>query len=238
MSLDVTSAITQAYRLAGVIGNDESAEGDQPTTGLTQINDLIGQLNLDQMFLFSRVLKEYSFTASQESYTIGLSTADIDSQRPVFIQSIQYYPNTSSSSFPLQTLDINDLLSVRSATTAIGSPNYFAMVQDVPNSTLYFDIKPNGGSKVIITYNKEIPQVELGDVLSFPNEYNELIITGTAYRVGIFEQVSDGALIRVKNLYDEALSRIKRNNGRSQNLRSLGNRVGRSNIYTGQNRWR
>ena len=238
MSLDVTSAITQAYRLAGVIGNDESAEGDQPSTGLIQMNELIGQLNVDQMFPFSRVLKEFNITASQESYTIGLGSADIDSQRPVFIQSIQYYPSTSSVSFPLQSLDINDLLSVRSVETAIGSPAYYSMVKDVPNSSIYFDIKPTGGSKLLITYNRELPQVDLGEQLSMPNEYNELVITGTSYQVGIMEQVSDSALMRVKGLYDSALARVKRSNGRSQNLRALGkSRRGRSNIITGS-QWR
>ena len=238
MSLDVTSAITQAYKLAGVIGNDESAEGDQPSTGKNEMNALIGQLNVDQMFPFSRVIKSYNITASQESYTIGLSSADIDSQRPVFIQSMQYYPSTSSVSFPLQSLDINELLGIRTSESSIGSPCYYSMVKDVPNSTIYFDIKPSGGSKLLITYNRELPQVDLGDQLSMPNEFNELVITGTSYRVGIYEQISDSALNRVKVLYDDALARVKRSNGRSQNLHSVrGSRGVRDNIITGS-RWR
>ena len=238
MSLDVNSAITQAYRLAGVIGNDESAEGDQPSTGEAQMNDALGQLNLDQMFPFSRVIKQYNVTASQESYTIGLDSADIDAQRPVFIQSIQYYPSTSSSSYPLQSLDINELLGIRNANTTTGSPDYFSLVKDVPNSSIYFNVKPSGGSSILLTYNREIPQVSLGDVLSVPNEYNELIITATSYRVGIYEQVSDSALNRVKNLYDNALARVKRSNGRAQNLHSIRSRNSRSNIVTGRNVWR
>jgi len=238
MSLDVNSAITQMYRLCGVIGNDEAAEGDQPSTGLTQLNDALGQLNLMQMFPFSRVIKKFDITSSKESYTIGLDSADIDAQRPVFIQSIQYYPSMSSASFPLQSLDINELLGIRNPNTTTGSPDYFSLVKDVPNSSIYFNVKPSGGSSILLTYNREIPQVSLGDVLSVPNEYNELIITAGSFRVGIYEQVSDSALNRVKNLYDSALARVTRSNGRSQNLHSIRSRNSRSNIITGRNSWR
>ena len=138
----------------------------------------------------------------------------------------------------MQSLDINELLGIRNVSTATGSPDYFALVKDVPNSSIYFDTRPTGGSKILITYNREIPQVSLGDVLLVPNEYNELIITATSFRVGIFEQVSDSALNRVKNLYDNALSRVKRSNGRSQNLRTPRMGTCRSNIVTGRNVWR
>ena len=238
MSLDVTSAIDQAYKLIGVVDNSESAEGEQVQIGLNQLNELLGQLNVDQMFPFSREIISHSVASSEISYTIGETGADITATRPVYIQSIQYYSNSNTSPLPTMQMDLNQLLDVRSSDQASGAPGFYAVNYGYPNSTIYFDIRPQAGSTLQIVYNKELPQVSVGDTMAIPNEYNELIITGIAVGAGVYEDVEDGQLARVRFMYDEALRRIKRNNQKHR-MPLVGVGCGdlrKNNILTGRSR--
>jgi hypothetical protein len=239
MSLDVTSAIDQAYKLIGVVDNSESAEGEQVQIGLSQLNELLGQLNLDQMFPFSREIITYDVVSAENSYTIGATGADITATRPVYIQSIQYYSNTNTSPLPTMQMDLNQLLDVRSSDQSSGAPGFYAVNYGYPNSTIYFDLRPQAGSHIQIVYNKELSQVSIGDTMAIPNEYNELIITGVAVAVGVYEQVDDGQMNRARFMYDEALRRIKRNNQKHRmplvGVGGCGD-IRKNNIYTGRSR--
>lgn len=215
----IRNIVNQAYQLPGIYAADEVADGTDTALAVIKLNELIGQLNTDQLFPFARKIVSHTFTESKEKYTIGLdigSTADIVEERPIFINRILFYPNTTAMPIACQQMDISDLLSRQLSQGSTGLPMYFAVNPTFPLAEIYFDIKPSTSYTMRMVYNKSIDDVTINSTLDIPREYNELLITGLARKLCVLKQVDEANTSLVSQLYKEAYDRVKSTNERNQ----------------------
>jgi hypothetical protein len=240
MSLSVQSLVTIAFQQPGIIQPEEELDGDNGILGVTLLNNIVAQLNVDQMFPFSRMVYDFVGYAPKNSYTIGidLPAADIPIVRPAFVNRCLYFPTGNTMPMNVQQVDLPDLLYRRRTISAIGSPMYFAVDGGYPLTTLYFDIKPQQGSQFTFIMNKPIPEVGIDDTLMVPPEYSDILICALARRASVVRQMPTDTQANMEALYNEALQRIRTMNGRSQlplldDLTGSGN-FRTNNIYSGQ----
>lgn len=219
MSAIIRNIINQAYQLPGIISADETADGTDTSLALIKLNELLAQLNVDQLFPYSRKIVSYAIASPKLKYTIGIdnpSTADIVDERPCFINRILYQSTATASPVNIQQLDIPDLLLRQRSVNAIGSPSYFAANPAYPLMDIVFDCKPQAGSVLQIVYNASIPQVTINDTLAIPPEYNNVLVTGLARMLCIMKQMPVETLSQIDVLFKEATNRVVTNNSRNQ----------------------
>lgn len=244
MSIVIRDAITQAYQLAGVYSSapGDVPDGDDTAIGVLQLNLLNTQLNVDQLFPFSREVVQVPVLSSNLSYTIGLGTlpaADFVYQRPAFINRILWYPSGNSAPLNVQQLDLPDLLYTRKSVSSMGAPNYFAFNPKFPNAEILFDIRPMTSGQLSLVYNTEIPLVTIDSVLQIPAEYADLMTTALARRLSVLKQMPPSIQGSCDVLYKTAVNRVKGSHSRYQ-VPTLENmlandsvRIAKHNVLTG-----
>ena len=241
MSISVQAIVTTAFQQPGIIQPEEELDADNGLLGVTLLNNIVAQLNVDQLFPFSRKVFDFVCAQSQNSYSIGIDsplTSDIHTDRPAFVNRCLYFPAGNSMPMNVQQVDLPDLLFRRKTLQASGSPLYFAIDGAYPLSNIYFDIKPQVNSYITLVMNKAIPIVSINDNLQCPPEYSDLLICALARRASVVRQMPTDTQANMEALYNESLNRIRSMNSRLQiplldDLTGAGN-YRSNNIYTGQ----
>lgn len=219
MSAIIRDIINQAAQLPGIIAADEVLDGTDSALAIIKLNEILAQLNVDQLFPYSRKVVSYQIANPKLKYTMGVnnpSSADIVEERPCFINRILFQYQNTSSPLNIQQLDLPDLLLRQSSVNAVGSPAYFAVNPLYPLVDLYFDCKPQAGSTISIVYNASIPTVTINDTLAIPPEYNSVLVTGLSRELCVLKQMPNETLANVDILYKTAISRVTANNSRNQ----------------------
>jgi hypothetical protein len=217
MSAIIRSIINQAYQLSGIIAMDEVSDGTQTNIALIKLNDILAQLNKDQLFPYSKVIAQYTPSESKHKYTIGMynnPTADIQYDRPSFINRLVYASSDGAMFLDVQQLDVADL-SVRRVPSQ-SMPRFFSYNLTYPYAEIHFDCALIAGSKIEIVYNKEIEVVDINSVLQVPPEYNSVLVTSLARHLSVLNQMPDDVVTRMDILYKDAIGVIKAANIRSQ----------------------
>ena len=218
MAANIRAIINQAHQLCGVIAADEVSDGTDTNIALIKLNEILAQLNIDQLFPYSRMVVDHVCPTIRYKYSIGnddpLQVADINYERPSFINRIHIYTNANSLPLDIQQLDLPDLLARR--TQGSGTPRYFATNPTYPNMEIYFDMAPQTGSILQIIYNKAVPDVTINTVLQIPHEYNEVLVTALARKIAVLKLMPSETVERMDILYKEAISNVKRANSRNQ----------------------
>jgi hypothetical protein len=216
MSIAVRQVINHAFQLAGVLDLDESADGSDGAAAVIILNELIGQLNIDQLLPFSQQVETYTVASTKNAYTIGTTgTTDIVADSPSFVERILYQTSSGSNPISIQGVDLPDLLSVARSQNQ-GTPSCFAVNETYPNSTIYFDVALTGGTILTIIYNKSFPAYTINDTILAPPSYSDLFVTGTARKICVLKKMPAETLQSIDILWKEAKDRIKKNNGRRQ----------------------
>ena len=221
MPISIQSAVQLAYQQVGMTMSDEQVNGDDGLLGVTLLNNLLHQWNIDSFLPWTREVVNASGLPQQITYTIGTQVSpnlppDLSAIRPEFISRCLYYPNTNTRPMNVQQLDLSDLLFRRTVVTAIGTPLYFALDGGYPYQTLYFDIKPQAGANWTIIYNAPIQDVTITTQLSAPMEYMRLFVTGIARELCAYFQLPADTCANAKVLWEEASNRVRRANSRSK----------------------
>jgi hypothetical protein len=219
MSILVRQVINQAYQLAGVLDSDETADGSDGALAVQSLNELIGQLNIDQLLPFSQQVETYTVATNKNAYTIGLDTSittpDILATSPSYVERILYQTSSNTRPMNIQGIDLPDLLSVANS-QLMSTPSCFAVNETYPNSTIYFDCSLVPGCILTIVYNKAFPEYNINDTISAPSAFSELFVTGLSRKLCVLKKMPAETLQSIDILWKEAKSRIQRNNGRRQ----------------------
>ncbi|TRZ51947.1 MAG: hypothetical protein D4S01_03835 [Dehalococcoidia bacterium] len=241
MAIKVSSLINQAYQMIGVVDDDESANGTQNATGLLWLNQTLAQLNVNQLFPYSREVIEYPIQTPKLSYTLGddeSAPADILGARPAFINRVLFQCAGSALPYEVYNQDLPDLYAKRRSARAQGAPQYVAYNPKYPDGELLFDIAPQAGGSLIVIYNTEIPFiVSSNETLAIPAEYSMFLACSLGLALAVNNQVDASIKLGVMALRDEAEATIETSNGRNQiptidSFLNAGANI-RRNVYTG-----
>lgn len=175
MSISVRNLISDALVAIRVAAIGEPIDGDIGQIAVNELNGTISMLNLDDYFLFQNTITEFFPSASQLSYSIGLS-GDIVTERPIRIMKAFYSQNNLSTyNDGMFQIAVQDIFGKRNQILNIAAPTFFAYDVGLPNGSVFFDSKPFINSKITLITKKEIPQVDINSTLDIPNEYQDAI---------------------------------------------------------------
>ena len=245
MGIEVRSIVSQAHQMAQITSREfsEEPDGNWAEMAVIDLNNIISQLNEDQLLPFSRVIVQYIIQSLKSSFTIGkdndnpLNIADIDYDRPAYINQLLARSSANNAPYPVYQLDITDLRLRMASTDSSGCPTAFAVDGGYPFMTIYFDVKPSVGYQLELIYNKELPKVGINDTLQIPASYSDLFVTALARRLtmnGNAELYS-----RIDDEYNKCCNRIRIANSRTQipligGLLSSDYNRGWNNVNTGR----
>ena len=185
--LNIRNVVVDAFKMIGEIGDAEALDGTRSVVGLQLLNEQINQLNLDNYFAFTIQNVEFSPSASQLKYSIGVNNRAI--------------PSTSAT-------EINaDRPSniMRMYITESGSNTTNSEVEQVAPQDLAL-FKSDGGSiPQYFTYRSNYPLGEIEFSCKLATPYNVL-----SKRYGNPPEVVND----MKQLRDESYSAIKKNTHR------------------------
>jgi hypothetical protein len=213
----IKQVLSQAAQLSGIISVDEQLDGTLGAMALIKLNEILAQLNLDQLFPYSKKIVSYTPASQKLSYTIGIANpvADIQEVRPAFINRILAYPGGSSTPFNVQQIALEDLLS-RQLPTSSSTPSGFAVNPSFPLAEIHLDVKPTQGMSFLIVYNAELPQMTINSQLEAPLEYTDVLVTALARKLAVLQQMPEETISLVNTLYNEAITRVRTANSRNQ----------------------
>ena len=222
MSIQVNSLVSQAHIMAQLTSAEmgEEPDGQSSAQSVLMLNNIMQQLNEDQLLPFSRMIVNYPVVSAKNSYSIGIdednpsNIADIAYDRPQFINAINVRLSSNSAPYRVTQVSLVDLRARMSSLDSSGTPVFFAVDNAYPLSNIYFNVKPIVGYSLELIYNKEIPEVKIGDTLQMPASYNDLLVTALASRLAF--NANDSLRARIDQEYNRCVNRIKIANSRTQ----------------------
>jgi hypothetical protein len=95
--------ITGALRIIGVLGESESASGNQTTDALVTFNEMIESWSIERLSVFCTQDQTFTWTANNRTRTLG-PTGDFAGNRPVLLDDSTYYTQNGIS-YPLRLVN-------------------------------------------------------------------------------------------------------------------------------------
>lgn len=236
--VNVRNVVVDAYKMIGDIGDAEALDGTRSVIGTQLLNDVIYQLNLQNFFAFTMQNVEYTITASQSEYSIGVPTVDypdvdINAQRPSTILRVYYIESFNSLPTEINQVAPQDIFRYRSNADNITTPSYYAYRPDYPLAYIMLDVKPYSGGKFVIVYNKHIPVSDINDIIEVPPEYEAALKYSLAYVLAKRYGKPMEVVVDMQSLRDEMVSVIKNNTvSRTPLVHAINQGNSRQNIYS------
>lgn len=136
-----TAVINRAFRMLGVVAQGETASASDTADALTALNAMLDGWRNDKLMVDSLANITVPLVASQASYTIGASGADVTATSPVRIESA--YVRKSSVDYDLKQIDDATYQSISDKASESDIPEFFLFNHTNANSTLYLYPVPN-----------------------------------------------------------------------------------------------
>jgi len=231
--INIRAIIQEAFQCAGVLDDNTSLEGSEANLGVTTINEILSQLNVDQLFPFSVKTFTHNIPSISFDYLIGPTGAMV-TDRPVFINKIYYQSNSSCTLVPVNQYSVA-FLAGQKVPSASGIPCGFSYNARYPDGLISFDVAPQPGSVITVVYNEEIPQVTIDSKIQIPLEYNKLIKYALAREIAQRKMMPVDVVASCDTIYNECKSRIELLHSRNQAPFYENRRRVRNNILTGIN---
>jgi hypothetical protein len=229
-----------ALRKAGItLGPQRTPSPAQYQDAIDELNRLIGSLNCDRLFIYSKV--DYTFPLTgNKTYTIGASAdpnivPDFDAPRPQGIEAANVISNTLPAiRYPLAIITDLQWSKIRLQDILNTIPQVLYNDRGYPLSTLYLWGQPMAGYLLELFYWQLVPQfLTPDDAVLLPPGYEDALVLNLAVRLAPhFQRVVDSD---VRNDAQKALMRIESINAPRPTLDvGCGCKSGYMNVYSGE----
>lgn len=183
-----TQIINAALSALGVIapGNDPATE--DATYALDRLNDLLDAWALERRYVYVMNHNSFTFSASQQSYTIGpaSSTPNFTAPRPVWIERANLVLTDSSpdTHIPLEVINTNDYAALAVPALSSDIPSRLYYQPTVTKGTLWPWPYPTVTSNQLelFTWNQlaQIASADVGTDYPLPPGYRKALILSLA----------------------------------------------------------
>lgn len=136
-----TVVINRALRMLGVLAQGETPDASDTANALLALNAMLDGWRNDKLMVDSFANITVPLVASQASYTIGASGADVTATSPVRVESA--YVRKSSVDYDLKQIDDATYQSISVKASESDIPEFFLFNHTNTNSTLYLYPVPN-----------------------------------------------------------------------------------------------
>jgi len=179
-----------ALRKAAItLGPQRTPSPAQYQDALEEINRLIGSLDCDRLFIYSRETWQFPLTGAK-MYTIGFSAdpnvvPDFNAPRPQWIEAANVIGNTSPAvRYPLSIVDDLAWAGVRVQDNANSIPELLYNDRAYPLSTLYLYGQPVAGYVLELFVWHQVPQfLTPDDQVLLPPGYEDALVLNLAVRL-------------------------------------------------------
>jgi hypothetical protein len=169
----VQDLISGSLRLANILGEGQTASGEQAANALTTLNDMITAWNLDGLMLYGTTASTGTLVAGQDTYTVGTG-GQFNFDRPVRITSM--YQVYQGISFQIAETSYEEYSQITLKTLQQPITRFYVYVNTAPLGTLIFWPVPNSANVVTMTDDRVISEfASLATTLTFPPGYNRAL---------------------------------------------------------------
>lgn len=219
--ISVNTLIQQAYEAIGMAGLGESVDSytddNLPVTGVNELNRLITQLNNEGYIAMAQ--KWVDGPCSRFIYFRKLEPGEtaertIDMVPPEKVEGVarkigeRYLVLTNNNAIQMAG---------KNPSTIATRWTYNTDIEDVPGTDrkrvvgiLMLDGDPH--NSVRVWYNEKLPKYKLDDTIYLSELYNEVLLSGLAYRLANFFELSEEKKASTGRDFTAAKSLIKQNN--------------------------
>jgi hypothetical protein len=169
----VNDLISGSLRLANILGEGQTASGEQAANALTTLNDMIQAWNLDGLMLYGTTASTGTLVVGQDTYTVG-SGGNFTFDRPVRISSM--YQTYQGVSIPIIETSYEEysLITLKTQTSPI--QRFYVYVNTAPLGTLIFWPVPSSANVITVTDDRVIAEFSsISTTLTFPPGYNRAL---------------------------------------------------------------
>lgn len=241
MQVNADHVITRALNLLGVYGPGESINGDEMTSALASLNEMLDSWRTERLFVYTTQENVSTLTAGTQTRTIGPGGQINVTERPEWIDDWSFVRDTTNN--PSTPVDyrmtrLNDeqysSLTVKSITSTYPTNYYFDGAY--PLATIYFYPVPTLTTQLHL----RLPQLmtafaDLSTNYDMPPGYQRAVIYSFAeelapvYGRPVLPNVEDIAAKARRNI-----KRVNKDDNVMQMPVQMMRRSGQFNIYTGE----
>jgi hypothetical protein len=171
--------IKGAMRKVGITSAGETPTADEANDALSDLNDLIESMNLDNLFVWGSASIVFATVAAQATRTIG-PTGQFVSDRPVCVTNA--YCTFGGVDYPIEIIGQAEYDNITLKTQQSQIIERMAYVNDFPNGLLYMWPVPQAVMPITIGIDRLITSVPtLATAMTFPPGYLKYMM----YELGI-----------------------------------------------------
>jgi len=160
--------LNSAAQLAGITALGESLTSDEANLGLTVLNDLLEEWNLQNFAIYSHSFQTFNLVANTGTYTIGTGQT-FNTTRPVSIKTA--YATINSVDYPILVIGDAEYSDIWLKSLTGAYPAVLNYSQAWPTGSITF--WPIPATNMTVTLGLDIPfsQANLATSLSYPPGY-------------------------------------------------------------------
>lgn len=210
----VTQLLNQSLGLLGVYAAGQTPRDEDTSLAKFHLERLVEELVDEEFAIPFETTDEFTLESGTAIYTIGESTADIDTVRPDLITKV--YVTVGNTNYPIDIIPYKQyqeicLPSIRNR------PRKLAYNPTVPNGTIFLYPVPNSTDTVTITSKKTFDtpmttNLDLTSDYSVPPNYFAFLMYKLAKRLEPFYQVDPNIDALIKEGITETECKIKSKN--------------------------
>lgn len=188
MILSVQDMIKDAMGLIGATEMDETPSASEMTTAMRIANVMLGRWSIQSSIIRSPDTLIIPLQAGKNSYTVGLSGADVTSKKPIEIMS-GFYRDSSLLDSPVEVIPLNIFESLSDKNINRADPVYVAYnpgtTQQVSQTgTIYVYPAPSGADTLYLKVTAQLDQFSsLTEEITMEPSYYEALIYNLAVRI-------------------------------------------------------
>lgn len=162
--------LTSSLRLCGAVAVGETPNADEYAQGILDLNDLLENLSLQNLALYTSLPEAFTTVAGQASYTIGPTGAWV-TVRPVRLGGTPIC-NYNGVDFEIDTIGLDEYQGIPLKTQQQPIIEKIAYVNDNPNGTIFLWPTPSQSVTITINPDRVLTQVtDASTALIYPPGY-------------------------------------------------------------------
>ena len=176
--------IDDAAVKARIISPYDTWPNPNKAAALREMNRMLDSYANDNLIIYEQTEESFALTASQGSYTIGVSgSPDFNTVRPQEILEGTYV-RVGSIDYPLRIKSMREYRKLATKSTASTPPRWLSYNPTYPNGTIYLWYEPNSTDSIYLISLKELGTfASLTTTVTLPPGYEDLLVYELALRL-------------------------------------------------------
>ena len=168
-----TQIIDRALKIAGVLGEGETATSEEAADGLVSLNDMVDSWNIERLAIYQIQEENFTLTIGDNSYTIG-SGGDFNTTRPVKIENA--FIRQNGNDYPVVIINNQAFDNITTKAVQSDLPDQLYYEPSFPLGTIHIYETPSAANDIYINSWKSLHSFSsLTTTLSLPPGYERAL---------------------------------------------------------------